>query len=226
MQSPGNAVIKLSHRHRAIMEHMIANPEASNAEVARAFGVTEPWLSSLIHSELFQLELRYLQDVAFSELTVSIKDRINNLAHESLKRLQQRLELNVVTNDTLVDVAELALKSLGFGAPKTQAPGPLAPVFNQQINNFGSAPIDAKLLADARDRMLRVVPLQLVDADAERIRSASEGPQEVTQDVQRDGNSNDDLGAQAGEPPATPDESGARIARSADESARLAHASD
>jgi hypothetical protein len=197
MQAPGQAVIKLSHRHHAIMEFMIANPEAPNSEVAKFFQVTEPWLSSLIHSELFQLELRYKQDVVFSEVATSVKDRITNLAHTSLQRLQERIDLGAVQTDTLVDISELALKSLGFGAPKVSAMQPAAPVFNQQINNFGSAPIDAKLLADARDRMLRSQPLLTLVEGSNGTRATDSS--EVPCDVQRDGDPHHHSGAQVSE---------------------------
>lgn len=209
MQAPGQAVIKLSHRHVAIMDFMITNPEASNGETAKMFGVTEPWLSSLIHSELFQMELRYKQDVAFSEVVVSVKDRLNNMAHTSLKRLQERLELDVVSNDTLVDVAELTLKSLGFGIPKSGPAVASGPVFNQQINNnFGAAPIDAKLLADARERMRTGVP-HLVDAGIPR--AGNDQPtQGLLLDVQRNGDPNYYLDPPISKSESTPHESGAR----------------
>lgn len=188
-------VAKLTHRHRAIMEYMIANPEVPMADIAKLFNVTLPWLSSLVHSELFQMELSYLQDVAFSDVVVSIKDRLNNLAHTSLKRLQERLEVGAVTNDTLVDVSELALKSLGFGPKPQGLPQPNAPVFNQQINHFGSAPIDAKLLADARDQMLKrqVTTLTVV-------------PQEETKDVPGDRHTNYYLDPPTGESQAPADQ--------------------
>lgn len=188
-------VAKLTHRHRAIMEYMIANPEVPMGEVAKLFHVTLPWLSQLVHSELFQLELSYLQDVAYGEVVLGLKDRVTHLAHTSLQRLQERLDLGAVETDTLVDISELALKSLGFGPkPSTAAPA-AGPVFNQQINNFGSAPIDAKLLADARERMLKAVPAAEVAQ-----------PVETSEDVQRTRHTNYYLDPPTGQPQAPSDE--------------------
>lgn len=183
-----NAIAKLSHMHRAIMDFMIANPEQPNSVVAKQFNVTEAWLSTLIHSELFQMELRYKQDVVFSEVALSVKDRLTNLAHTSLKRLQERLDLNVVSNETLVDVSELALKSLGFG-PKPQTPMVAQPPVFQQQNNFhfGSQPADAKMLEEARKRMHAPT------------RAALPQLTEDIDNVQRIGHSDDDNGTEAGE---------------------------
>lgn len=175
------------------MKHMIAYPEMGGAEIAAMFHYTPAYISQLIHSDLFQMELRYWQDLGVSEATLSVKDRLNDVAHQSLERLQARLATvgDQISVDRLVDISEMALKNLGFGAPKTHAMTAGPQVFNNnvQVNNFGNEPVDAQLLAEARQRMLLTPPL---------IRNS---------DVQRDGNSNDDPRLEAGESAQAPDES-------------------
>lgn len=179
------------------MEFMIANPEMSNDDVAARFGYTPTWLSQLVHSDLFQMELKYWQDLGLCEATLGIKDRLNDVAHQSLERLQRRLSTigDQIPVDSLVDISEMALKSLGFGAAKTHGLTPGPQVFNNttQINNFGNEPVDAKLLAEARARMsrfpdeTRLIPAPLVME---------------TEDVQRTRDSNSDLSAEISQPQA------------------------
>jgi hypothetical protein len=182
---------RLSHTHMAIMKFMIENPDMGTEAVAAEFKYTPAWVSQLIHSDLFQMELKYWQNLGLSEATLGVRDRLNDVAHQSLARLQERLATvgNAIPVDSLVDISEMALKSLGFGAPRS-APVPAsgnAPVFNTQINNFGNEPVDRKLLEDARARM-----------------RGTQQFLEVTPDVQRDGNSDNDLGPETSAHEETP----------------------
>jgi hypothetical protein len=155
-------VIRLSHRHEAILNWLIANPEQKLEDCAREFGVTQPWLSSLIHCDLFQSALREKQAYVFGEISITVKDRITHLAHESLRRLTERIESGSVSNDQLIDSAELAVKSMGFGAPKPQGP----------INNnfvFQTPQIDASTLADARQLMYAQRPRLPQEDAVERV---------------------------------------------------------
>lgn len=179
-------VRRLSHTHMAIMEYMIANPEMPLENVAAHFKYTPAWLSQLVHSDLFQMELRYWENIGLSEATLGVRDRLNDVAHQSLARLQERLATigNQIPVDSLVDISEMALKSLGFGAPKAPVMSPgAAPVFNTQINNFGNEPIDRKLLEDARARMrggpLLEIPNVQRDGDSDHNPSPEAGALEA-----------------------------------------------
>lgn len=208
----GTQVRRLSHTHKAIMEFMIANPEMSNDNVAAQFGYTPTWLSQLVHSDLFQMELKYWQDLGLCEATLGIKDRLNDVAHQSLERLQRRLSTigDQIPVDSLVDISEMALKSLGFGAAKTHGLTPGPQVFNNttQINNFGNEPVDAKLLAEARARMSRL---------PDETRLIATQPLE-SEDVQRTRNSNSNASVEAGQLETGADQSSAgRTLRTAEQ---------
>lgn len=144
-------VQKLSIKHNAIMDFMIANPEMLLGDVAKKFGVTPGWLSQLIHSSLFQAELAYKKEVMFGELTITIKDRITNIAHGTLNKLEQLTDAGALSVDQTLDLAELTLKSLGFGAPKTQ--GQIQPQVGQQ-NIFIGQSVTPQILQEARAAML------------------------------------------------------------------------
>lgn len=134
----------LSVRHDQIMDWLIANPVAPLAACAAEFGITQGWLSCIIHSDLFQAKLKERQEEVFGEVAITVKDRITALAHESLERLTLKVQ---VENDVdkLVSASEVALKALGFGAPKV-AQGTGATTVNVTV-------IDKNILAEARRRM-------------------------------------------------------------------------
>jgi hypothetical protein len=101
---------------------MIANPTASQGQIAVEFGYTQSWLSIIINSDAFQTQLRKRQDEAFDgTVLATLRDKITGTAHFAIEKLATRLETE---NDTRVikDSAEMLLKSLGYGNPKPATP--------------------------------------------------------------------------------------------------------
>lgn len=142
----------ISHRHDQIMDWLIANPALPLSACAAEFGVTQPWLSCIIHSDLFQAELKRRQQEVFGEVALTVKDRITALAHDSLRRLHEKVIVEERL-DLLTDTADLALKALGFGPQ----PGRPAMV---QVNVNQPMTVSKDVLAEARARMEgRVVAL-------------------------------------------------------------------
>lgn len=141
----GEAVQKLSHTHDQIIDWLLAHPDQPQSRCAAEFKFTEPWLSTLIHSDLFQAKLHERQEVIFHEVALSVKDRITALAHDSLKRLHERVP--GMKDEDVIATSELALKALGF------TPGAGKP--SVQVNNFnGNTQVVSKdVLAEARARM-------------------------------------------------------------------------
>jgi hypothetical protein len=107
--APG--ITRVSHTHEAILQYMIANPAAQLSEVAAEFGYTQPWLSNIIYSDCFQAKLADAQGEIFGEVKTSVKDRITTLAHRSLTRLAEKIEIEQDTA-RITDAAELALKAI------------------------------------------------------------------------------------------------------------------
>lgn len=136
----------ISVRHDQIMDWLIANPALPLSMCAAHFGLTQPWLSSIIHSDLFQAELSRKKEQVFGEVALTVKDRITALAHDSVKRLHERISVEDNVS-LLVDASDLALKALGFGAPRVSAPG------GGQINIGTLNVVNKDILAEARARM-------------------------------------------------------------------------
>lgn len=133
----------ISPKHDQIMSWLIANAGAPMSLCAREYGVTQSWLSCIVHSDLFQSKLKERQDLAFSEVAISVKDRITALAHESLERLSEKI---IVEQDVekITNVAEMTIKALGF-APTQGQRGP-----SNQTLIFAAS---KEMLSEARNLM-------------------------------------------------------------------------
>lgn len=136
---------RISHTHDQIIDWLLANPWEPQSICAAHFRFTEPWLSTLIHSDLFQAKLQSRQEAVFGEVMLSVKDRITALAHDSLRRLQEKVA-SCDDVDQLVSASELAVKALGFG-PQVGRP-------SVQVNVLQQTNVVSKdVLAEARARM-------------------------------------------------------------------------
>jgi hypothetical protein len=113
---------KVSNKHEAILQHMLANPGQKLGEVAAAFNVSQPWLSCIIHSDAFQRRLRERQDETFHHTVLPIRDKMNIVAHKMLDKLIEAPS-EAIDVDTALETAEAMLDRLGF-SPKS----PMMPV--------------------------------------------------------------------------------------------------
>jgi hypothetical protein len=142
------SVAKLTPRHENIIAFLVANPTMRKQDVARAFGVTPAWLSTVIHSDAFQAKLAERQAQFFSAATQTIREKLETVAHLSLDKLIEHAEFEIETKEIRAN-AEMALERLGYGA---QGPRGI-PFFQQNTqNNFLVA--DSATLAAARERIL------------------------------------------------------------------------
>lgn len=136
---------RLTPRHDTILAFVMANPTVKRGEVARLFGVTEAWLSTIIHSDIFQARLSERTDQVFSETLVPLCEKVTALAHKSIDHLLDKVDTMQV--DGQFKTAEMALKMAGYGTQQSR--NPTAPLVQQ--NNFYAA--TPELLKAARDRL-------------------------------------------------------------------------
>jgi len=114
---------KLSIKHNEMVNWMIENPTASRGEMAAAFGVTVPWLSTIIHSDAFKAELDRKKEKVFnSAIARPIQEKVLGAAHLALERLQQSLQLETDTR-ALVSAAEMLTKAAGEYKGEKNRPG-------------------------------------------------------------------------------------------------------
>jgi len=117
---PMSEIQTLSIRHEAIMDYLMANPTVRLMDVAKAFKVTQGWLSQIIHSDAFQQKLSEKQNVVFHDTVLPLREKMVLVAHQALDRLAETLPMETETR-TVAQVAEGVLDRLGFGT-KNQPP--------------------------------------------------------------------------------------------------------
>ncbi len=139
---------KVSIKHDVLLDYLIANPTMKRSEVAAIFGVTQAWLSTIIHSCAFQEKLRQRQDQVFEVAVLRpIQEKLMGAANMAADRLMEvlPLESDVKTLNTVLDTT---LANLGYGQKAAGTP------VNQQ-NNY-TFNISKEDLAGARALIGRV----------------------------------------------------------------------
>ena len=142
---------KVSWWHESIFEWMIANPESKLRECAEFFQVTQSWLSTIIHSDVFVEKLAERRDLHFAAISQDVASKVSGLAELSLDVLEERIERerDAISLGLVKDTAEMALKAAGYIGPR--------PGSNDRgggdTNIFLPGSIDAKTLADSRELM-------------------------------------------------------------------------
>jgi len=110
-----NQILTVSDKHEGILNYLVTNPGCSRLEVAEEFGVTRAWLSTVIHSDVFQAKLRERQDEVFTEAIVApIQDKLLGAAHMATERLMELLPYEGETNKVAAAL-DTTLKNLGYG---------------------------------------------------------------------------------------------------------------
>ena len=105
---------KLSNRHHAIMDYMLANPGLALAAVADHFHVTQPWLSTVINSDVWRERYSQRRDLMDSRISESITDKLGRIAEKSLDGIDASLDDEEVSPNTKLQIARMALETLGF----------------------------------------------------------------------------------------------------------------
>lgn len=121
----------VSIRHDAIMQFMLANPTVPLGEVAKTFGVTQPWLSCVIHSAAFQDLLKQRQDQMFH---FTVVEKMNAVASKSLDNLMVHLQASNVNPGFNLDVADKVLNRLGYAPQRAAAPAVQAVQMNFSVS--------------------------------------------------------------------------------------------
>lgn len=142
---------KVSHRHDAIIDWLIANPTRPLTQCAQELGYTQAWLSVIVNSDAFQAEYHSRRaEVTHPEL-LGLQEKLHYLAHQSLNRLTGMVEQGKADDaKVLADVSDKCLSKLGYGVQKG-GPGGGGQVNVQ--NNYYTQPVDRDALAQARSRM-------------------------------------------------------------------------
>lgn len=145
-----SGVQKVSFKHEAIIDYILANPNAKLREVALHFDVTPPWLSCVIHSDCFRQHIAARRDEISSPVLIELHERLASVAHLALDRLNDKIPVLESVKD-LKEVADMALDNLGYG---TKGVGSLHLHAHQHV----SQPVDHNLVREARKLIGSIKP--------------------------------------------------------------------
>lgn len=128
-----NQIKTIAIRHDAILDFILVNPAVPLSVVAANFGVTQSWLSIIVHSDCFQLRLAEKQDELFGTTIIPLREKLLGIAHMAVEKLGNAIENNV-DPDFTKDSTDMVLKNLGFGR-QSSSPDRPNPT-NVQQNNY------------------------------------------------------------------------------------------
>lgn len=147
---------RVSIKHDAIMDYLLTNPGAPLSEVAGHFGLTQAWLSTVIHSDAFQAVLKEKREMVFQGTVMPLREKIVGVAHLGVEKLGEALENASAVSDKefIADTTDSILKNLGF-SPKSAPPS-----LQQNVQNNNFFTVDKETLADARKKMKEAQTVQ------------------------------------------------------------------
>lgn len=123
----GQKVPKMRYSHKAMADLIIATPGISQNDLAAHFGYTPAWVSTVITSDAFQalLEQRR-EEMVDPELRLTLQERFQGLAAQSLRVLQEKLTrpTHEISDNLALKAAELGAKALGLGGHAPPQPAP------------------------------------------------------------------------------------------------------
>jgi hypothetical protein len=138
---------RLNHRHEGVLRWLLANPNRPLGDCAKELGYTPAWLSTVIHSQAFQAELRTRQILLYGEASLEIRDKLVGAAHLALDKIIESIP--VQPPQFALDASKEVLKSLGYTAPRHNQPPHQT---NIQVNVGGG--VSPEELQQARQAMM------------------------------------------------------------------------
>lgn len=145
----GPSIKDMKERHYEIMRRLVAGELQTN--IARSLGVTDSWISIVIASPVFQVELAKLRELANQD-AADVAGRLTKLAPDAMTVLEKAIRAKgaeqTLSTMQQVSVARDVLDRAGHGKPQalTQASvavkveivqfnGPAGPVAEAKVIN-------------------------------------------------------------------------------------------
>lgn len=121
---------KVSYTHEAMADYIIANPRASQGELAKAIGYTQAWVSQILSSDSFRAFFAKRKgDLVDPIIIASVDDLMNGVQRQALDMVAQQLEADskVAGKTALaVKMLEIGQRAAGYGARQASV----------QVNNY------------------------------------------------------------------------------------------
>ena len=151
---------QVNHTHEAIMLWLLQNPEKSLRQCADHFGYTQPWLSTVIHSDAFKSRFREMQNGVASRVMDDVPARMQRIADIALDKLA---DIVAGTEDAkfLLETSDTILHRMGYAPSSKQAPQDQAPT---AINN--TFYVTPEVLKSARAN-IGITPEKVIEGEIE-----------------------------------------------------------
>lgn len=108
----------LNSVHEFMALWLIANPHRHQSELAQEIGYTESWVSTVIHSDMFQAAYRELCGTYHEVAVEGIGEKVNAAAMEALAAMREKIRNRACSEQFLLGATKTLLSSIGYGAPK------------------------------------------------------------------------------------------------------------
>lgn len=116
---------KVRYTHTDMIDFLIANPRASQNELALRYGYTVGWISNVMASDAWKAAMAARRaELVDPVLLATITERFEGITRLSLDRLQQKLEAPQVSDQVVLKAVELGAKALGVGGNAPPPPPP------------------------------------------------------------------------------------------------------
>lgn len=158
---------KISYSHEALMNWLLVNPDRPLRDAAAYFGYTQAWISTVIHSDIFQAKLFARQEKVFAQVAQDLPTKLAGAAHIALERMTEKL---TTTEDPkyLLDATDKLLHRMGYAPAAARAPQGAPVIQNTQINNFSVSSADLNAARElARTAGQAVLPPAVLDVSPE-----------------------------------------------------------
>lgn len=118
---------KISYTHADMINVLITQPWVSQNELAKRYGYTPGWVSTVMASDAFQSALAARrEEIVNPAMKASLEERFRAVTVQSLNVLMKELEKPACKPEVAIRAAELGAKSLGLGGnapPRPPADG-------------------------------------------------------------------------------------------------------
>jgi hypothetical protein len=138
---------------------MLVNPDRSMRECADAFGYSQSWLSSLVHSDMFQAALAQRQGDVASRVADSIPMKLRVAGDLAVEKLTEAL-MDSEDKNFILNAADKILHRLGYAPQSARAPAGFAVGAGSQVN----FQVNVTDLARARELMVGA-PVEMLQGE-------------------------------------------------------------
>lgn len=114
--STAQQIKKLSNTHMAIMDFMLSNPRASMLTVAKEFGITQAWLSTVKNSDLWRITYNERRALLEEHQKIILSDQLTAIASKGLACLEDAIDDEATTLASKITITKLALEHSGFSS--------------------------------------------------------------------------------------------------------------